>query len=357
MKKIYNLIVLAACAAVAGACSNSDDTLNPDELAVGNVQIITRAPQSASARGPVYSSGEFRILAFKKKGTDYVYLKDIPVEGMSFDGTTLDGTVQLPAGDYKFLPSYGLVTAGTYGWPVLTDAVLSDALTIEHKTESFPAAFMLNQALADVPSYTVSLDGPKQTVSSTLRRAVSRVDVLFIRADKDPVTGDYTEKKGDDVFGPEKLASAQLSYADANKWLGVSGVKGDGLFDVSHTLADAMGAVTMGTGESTVVGKDKYDFENVQASDIISGSAHLKGTYLIPNADATATTGFAMKLTSGEGTVRNISLTDKIPVERNKATLIRVYVLGENVFTTGVKFEVVVDTAWDGSTFVDGDID
>ena len=44
-------------------------------------------------------------------------------------------------------------------------------------------------------------------------------------------------------------------------------------------------------------------------------------------------------------------------VERNKATLIRIYVLGENVFTTGVDFEVEVDTVWDGSNFVDGEID
>lgn len=45
-----------------------------------------------------------------------------------------------------------------------------------------------------------------------------------------------------------------------------------------------------------------------------------------------------MQLTSGEGSARTIALRDKIPVERNKATLIRIYVLGENVFTTGVDF-------------------
>ena len=63
------------------------------------------------------------------------------------------------------------------------------------------------------------------------------------------------------------------------------------------------------------------------------------------------------RLTSGEGSTRTITLKDKIPVERNKATLIRIYVLGDNVFTTGVEFEVEVDTVWDGSNFVDGEID
>ena len=71
-----------------------------------------------------------------------------------------------------------------------------------------------------------------------------------------------------------------------------------GLFDVSHTIAVPADAVTTGTGVSTVVGADKYDFENVQPADIISGSAHLKGTYLIPNPDNTPATGFSMLLTS-----------------------------------------------------------
>ena len=134
-------------------------------------------------------------------------------------------------------------------------------------------------------------------------------------------------------------------------------VKAEGLFDVSHTIAVPADAVTTGTGVSTVVGADKYDFENVQPADIISGSAHLKGTYLIPNPDNTPATGFSMLLTSGKGSTRTIALTDKIPVERNKATLIRIYVLGDNVFTTGVDFDVEVDTVWDGSNFVDGEID
>lgn len=356
MKKFYNLLVFAAFAAAATACSTDDAPVDAAKT-TGNVSFVTRTPQPASARGPVYTSDGFRILAFKKSGDDYRYMQDIPLGGMNFDGTTLTGTVQLPAGDYKFLSSYGLTAPGNYSWPVFTDAVLSDALYVTHTGESFPAAFMLNKALDAVPAYTVSLDGPKQTVSATLRRAVSRVDVLFIRADKDAATGLYTEKAGSDVFGPEKLASAKLQFADANSRLGLSGEKVDGLFDAEHTISTPSEVVTMGTGAATVMGTDGYDFENVQPADIISGSAHLKGTYLIPNADNTASTGFTLQLTSGEGTPRTIALTDKIPVERNKATLVRIYVLGENVFTTGVEFQVEVDTLWDGSNFVDGEID
>jgi len=91
--------------------------------------------------------------------------------------------------------------------------------------------------------------------------------------------------------------------------------------------------------------------------DKLAGQFARIPVYPAPNPDNTAATGFSMQLTSGEGSARTIALRDKIPVDRNKATLIRIYVLGENVFTTGVDFEVEVDTVWDGSNFVDGEID
>lgn len=77
MKKLYNLFVFTAFAAAA-ACSN--DGAEPEFAApetAGNVQFALRAPQSA--RGPVYSADEFRILAFKNNGTDYVYVQDIQI--------------------------------------------------------------------------------------------------------------------------------------------------------------------------------------------------------------------------------------------------------------------------------------
>lgn len=355
MKKIYTLYVIAAFAALAASCSDDAENTAPASPAKANVQFDLSAPQQA--RGPVYTADEFRILAFRKNGSDYTYVQDIPLGGMGYTDGKLSGTVQLPLGEYKFLFSYGLVTPGNYSWPALAEATLSDALYITHTAESFPAAFMLNQPLDALPSYIVSLDGPKQTISGKLRRSVSRVDVLFIRADKDAATGSYLEKAGDDVFGPEKLAAVKFSFAGANGRLGLSGEKVDGVFDATHTIAAPAEVLTMGTGSSTAIGTDGYDFENVLPADIVSGSAHLKGTYLIPNADNIGTTGFSMLLTSGEGSTRTIALADKIPVERNKATLIRIHVLGENVFTTGVEFAVDVDTVWDGSNFADEEID
>lgn len=359
MKKIYCLLACAAFGAALTACSNDETDTGAPAPAVGNLKFVTKAPVTAT-RGPVYTSDEFRILAFKKSdtGDDYTYMKDIPLGGMSFDGSVLAGSVQFPAGDYKFLPSYGLVTPGDYAWPEFAGSTLSNDLYVTHKAASFPEAFMLTMPLDAVPSYSVTLDDTQQTVSSTLRRAVSRVDVLFVRADKDPATGAYTEKAGDDVFGPEGLATAEMRFTDANNKLGLSGEKIDGVFDATHRIQASADVVTMGTGAATAFGTEGYTtYDDVLPADIISGSAHLRGTYLIPNADNTATTGLTMVLTSGEGSVRTIALENKIPVECNKVTVIRIYVLGDNVFTTGVDFDVTIDTAWDGINYVDEEID
>lgn len=357
MKNVLNVIALAALAAAVSACSteNEGERLPRSE---GNVEFITRLPSTVNTRGPVYTSEEFRILAFRKAdgGNDYTYLYDIPVGKMQYDGSALKGGIQLPEGDYKFLPCYGLVTPGSYSWPTLTDAVLNDDLYVTHTEESFPATFMLNSQLDAVPSYTVTLDGEKQSVNSLLRRAVSRIDVLFIRADKDATTGAFTEKTGSDVFGPEGLASVKIDYTDANNFLGLSGEKVAGVFDVTHNISPAMSSVTMGTGSATTVETAGYDYDNVLPADVISGSAYLKGTCLIPNTDNAGTTGMVMKLTSGKGSVRTITIGDKIPVERNKATLVKIYVLGDNVFTTELDLGVDIDTVWDGYNYTEEEI-
>ena len=330
------------------------------ELPTGGRQPAIRHPNAAGGVGcgPVYDTGGFRILAFRNTGSDHVYMQDVPLGAMSFDGSALSGTVQFPAGDYKF-PA--LLRTGGAGQPHVAGPHgrrAFDALCVTHTQESFPAAFMLNAPLDAVPSCTVSLDGPKQTVSGTLPpRRFARGRTLHPGGRRTRRQASIPKNRATTSSAPKKLAGVKLSYTGANSRLGLSGEKAEGLFDVSHTIAVPADAVTTGTGVSTVVGADKYDFENVQPADIISGSAHLKGTYLIPNPDNTPATGFSMLLTSGKGSTRTIALTDKIPVERNKSDIDPNLRTGRQCLYHGVDFDVEVDTVWDGSNFVDGEID
>ena len=65
MKKIYNLLLFTVLAAGLAACSSDEEKTDVAGPAAGNLQIITRTPQAAAGRGPVFRTGEFRILAFK----------------------------------------------------------------------------------------------------------------------------------------------------------------------------------------------------------------------------------------------------------------------------------------------------
>ena len=58
MKKIYNLFVFAAFA-VAAACSDEGEKTGVTDPAAGNLQFVTRTPQAASGRGPVYDTAAF----------------------------------------------------------------------------------------------------------------------------------------------------------------------------------------------------------------------------------------------------------------------------------------------------------
>ena len=63
MKKIYNLLLFTVLAAGLAACSSDEEKTDVAGPAAGNLQIITRTPQAAAGRGPVFRTGEFRIMS------------------------------------------------------------------------------------------------------------------------------------------------------------------------------------------------------------------------------------------------------------------------------------------------------
>ena len=116
--------------------------------------------------------------------------------------------------------------------------------------------------------------------------------------------------------------------------------------------------MTRGTSNNaTKVGNtDFLRYDNITGEDIMRGSAHVHGAYLLPFKDAESRAGFRMVLTNGQGLRRTIVASENIPLERNKVTLIKIHVLGGTVFSSNVQFDITVDTQWLPADVVDGEI-
>lgn len=372
MKKMMMKSFCAALSLLAfAACSDNDEMNNggnPGDngnnngpLATVNFELSTDAASSGTLTkalpAPTYDKDGFRILAFKKDDTgataNYIYTQDVNPATLNYDATShvLSGQVQLPIGTYKFISMYGLPDASIVTMPTLSSAVLSDALKMTHvSNQVLPSIFLDVNELGSVTSYDLGLESPGDngTVTSTINRAVGRVDLLIVRAPQGT-----TPVAGDDVFGPSGIKNITLNFGVVKNVMDLTGNNTDGAMAHTYTMdfpANAA-AITMGENEAemTLGTADYKTYDNVEPGHIIKGSAHVSGAYLIPESDNTPATTLSMTFTPNEGTSRTIHIVDAIPLKRNYVTLITIYVRGDNVFTTGVDFAVTIDPTWAGT--------
>ena len=82
MKKSATCSIYGSAAGLA-ACSSDEEKTDVAGPAAGNLQIITRTPQAAAGRGPVFPHRGIRILAFKNTGP-IMSIQDIPLRRHEF---------------------------------------------------------------------------------------------------------------------------------------------------------------------------------------------------------------------------------------------------------------------------------
>lgn len=375
IKNIYLPVALLACLA---SCSEDDTvtgTTLPGDLETTEVKFemnakteTTSAPLSRGITLPALTRDNFRIMAFKKSltGESYFYAQDVPLDRMALNNNLLSGTARLPIGEYKFVSTYGLKTDGGFALPTLTPVTteLTNDLNIAHGTVDGTSVFFLeNGPLEDLTSYSLGINSTANNpVIATLSRAVSRVDVLFIQAKKNN-DGSYTEVSDSaDVFGVSQLAGIEMQFTGLNKDVNLVGKKittgPESLFIADFDVPNLESTVTRGASvEDTKVGTNDFlNYDNITVDDIKKGSAHVHGTYVLPFADSATTTGLTLLLTNGLGDKRTINVPDNLTLERNKVTLVKIYVLSGTVFNTNVEFNVTIDTAWLNANTVEGEI-
>ena len=375
IKKTNLLVAMFACLAACSDDATVDNTLLPDNSETTTVKFEMNAntgnyysPLSRSVNPAAITKDNFRIMAFKKTpaGEGYFYAQDIPTAGMNYENNVLSGTVRLPIGEYKFVSTYGLAKDGRFALPSLTPVTteLTDDLNISHGTVDGSSVFFLEKGTIEaLHSYTLGINPTaNESVSASLNRAVSRVDIMFIQAKKND-DGTYTEVSDSaDVFGVSQLADIEMQFTGLNRNVNLLGTKTTtdegSLFNENFTVPDLGNTVTRGTStDDTKVGTTGFlYYDNIKTDDFKTGSEHVHGAYLLPYDEAINTTNLTLVLTNGLGDKRTIVAPKNLPLERNKVTLVKIYVLSGTVFNTDVKFNVTIDTAWLEANSVDGEI-
>ncbi len=375
IKKLNLLVVLLTCMA---SCSN-DETVDSNNLQDEGETTTVKFEMNAetrnyssvllrSANPPIITKDKFRIMAFKKSPTseDYFYTQDVPTDQMQCNNNVLSGIARLPIGKYKFVSTYGLVNNSGFTLPTFIPKTskLNNDLQITHETINGTSVLFLGKeaTLNDLQPYTLGLASTtNEPVSMSLSRAVARVDVLFIQAKK--TDGNYEEvSDSTDVFGVTQLKGMEMQFTGLNKNVNLLGTKTTtdkaSLFNVNFPIPNLENVVTKGTSnEDTKVGTAKFlSYDSIEEKDIKIGSAHVHGAYVLPFENAKTTTKLNLILTNSLGDQRTISVPGNLPLERNKVTLVKIYVLSGTVFNTDVNFNVTVDTVWAEANSVNGEI-
>lgn len=393
MKTSLTIIFMVFVGLLMTACQSENDDLNIgtdtgiegktsvkfelDASAIG-YEVSTKAAQFS----PTYTKDGFSIYAFRQEvgGTDYVYEKTISLTNLSYSSSTkkLTGSDLLPIGTYKFLPVYGLANQSTLlTIPTWSTQTLSNDFTIKYSggrglTEIFLPITIGN--IDALTSYEMGLTSTaNETVTASLQRAVSRVDVMFIKATKAD-DGTYTETAypaGKDVFGQKAIKTLQMRYKGLNNLMSFFGTNlTTTVFNANINLDLSKNIILKGEHPTeTAIGKGSYlSYDNISSNDLIFGGAHIFGNYLFPNSTADKTTSLEIYIEPEGGIGRTINVSydndHKLPIERNKVTIVKIYVLDSDpdnpnpptVFDTTVNFEVEIETVWNGSNEVTGEI-
>lgn len=368
--RIFSLLMTFAILGL-WSCDKEDVTPASVPAEPGNLATVQFEMKAAAFNTPrsrvsfqKYEPVHFRILAFRHDGTDYTYTDDVDFTAVNWSGDRFIGNAQLPVGKYQFVSAYGVPTATTSFVELSTPAQPDENLTATHISNGVLPAIFLGED-AELTSYDLGMvSGENTKVTASLKRAVSRLDILFVRGDT--VGGNNTERPATDEDGDILGVGIAEFKIDFDKVSPTVRMTDGGLKTadpIAHTYYVGVDTTLItGTNETaTIVGAPGYNFEGILEEDIVKGAAYFYGPFIFPNPEATPDiTTLTLNLTSKPDAANNNHVyTRKITVKnltlkRNKVTLVKVYVTGKDIFHTGNHFDVEVKDAWDGVEEIPG---
>lgn len=386
MKKSY-LFGLFGCLFMFTNCSKSE-LESEFENGQGEVKVSFTAQivnDVASRAKADLTDENLEIIAYRKQADgNYAYAKSVTAT-VTATGNEIqysNSEFKLEIGTYRFLSIYNVGNglnldylkdvSAVKTWQEILDAVkISNTGNSLDINEIFAGGSLDNNEDNDGMSVAEDIDLSESqgensvNVSISLSRVNSRIDLRFLKFSP---TGDGNEQaygEGKNIFGEDgNLKSITTSAKSAISWSWGDGSQNIAGTDLTYITNDYDGVTigTLATGSTDFPnGDDDAQYmDDIPKNRILNGAAYYTGAYILPFTTADSSLDLTVTLVGkGEKQTRVLE-ADNVKAEKNKVTVVTFKYRAssdvpddnENLFNPTIKYDVTIDTQWNG--FIDG---
>lgn len=386
MKKSY-LFGLFGCLFMFTNCSKSE-LESEFENGQGEVKVSFTAQivndVASRAEANVNTGKNLEIIAYQKQADgNYAYAKSVTAT-VTANGNEIqysNSEFKLEIGTYRFLSIYNVGNDFTLDYlkddsAVKTWQEILDAVKISNASESkslnineiFAGGSLDNNEgnnsdmnVAEDINLSESQGENTVNVSISLSRVNSRIDLRFLKFSPSDDGNEQAYEGEENIFGETgNLVSITTSAKSAISWswgAGSQSIAGEDLTYTTNGYAGVtIGTLTEGSTDFPTEG-DAQNMDAIPANRILKGGAYYKGAYILPFTTTDKTT---MKLTvtlvGNEGKQKRVLEADGVKAEKNKVTVVTFKYRAssdepndnENLFNPTIKYDVTIDTQWNG---------
>ena len=390
MKKSY-LFGLFGCLFMFTNCSKSE-LESEFENGQGEVKVSFTAQivndVASRAEANVNTGKNLEIIAYRKQADgNYAYAKSVTATVTANDNKIQysNSEFKLEIGTYRFLSIYNVGNELTLDylkddsavktWQEILDAVKisnagkSKSLNIN---EIFAGGSLDNDEgnnsdmnVAEDIDLSESQGENTVNVSISLSRVNSRIDLRFLKFSPSKQDGgndlEQAYKGDENIFGekPDNLVSITTSAKSATSWslgAGSQSIAGEDLTYTTNGYAGVtIGTLAEGSTDFPTEG-DAQNMDAIPAGRILKGGAYYTGAYILPFTSEDSRLNLTVTLVGNEGEQTRVLVAAGVKAEKNKVTVVTFKYRAsgndpddkENLFNPTIKYDVTIDTQWNG---------
>lgn len=393
MKKSY-LFGLFGCLFMFTNCSKSE-LESEFENGQGEVKVSFTAQivnDVASRAKADLADENLEIIAYRKQADgNYAYVKSVTAT-VTATGNEIqysNSEFKLEIGTYRFLSIYNVGNGLKLDYlkddsAVKTWQEILNAVKISNEGESksldineiFAGGSLDNNegnnegmSVAEDIDLSESQGDNSVNVSISLSRVNSRIDLRFLKFSPSGDDGgnnlEQAYEGDENIFGATgNLVSITTSAQSATSWSWGAGTQSIADEDLEY-ITNGYDGVTIGT-----LAEGSTDFPNgdddaqymddIPKNRILKGAAYYTGAYILPFTSEDSRLNLTVTLVGNEGKQTRVLEADGVKAEKNKVTVVTfkyrassdVPKDNENLFNPTIKYDVTIDTQWNG--FIDG---